>query len=69
MSRMIYNYTQEVLERVSFNPDLFKKELKKAVKNLLPYEMEHLKNWLNFFSAEKPELQQCILIVIKENKK
>tara|TARA_R110002124_G_C8643488_1_gene488508 strand:- start:224 stop:433 length:210 start_codon:yes stop_codon:yes gene_type:complete len=69
MSRMIYNYTKEVLERVSFDPILFKKELKKAVKNLLPYEMEHLKNWLNFFSAEKPELKQCILIVIEENKK
>jgi hypothetical protein len=69
MSRMIYNYTQEVLERVSFDPILFKKELKKAVKNLLPYEMEHLKNWLNFFSAEKPELKQCILIVIEETKK
>jgi hypothetical protein len=30
--RMIYDYTKEVLERVSFNPDLFTKELKKAVK-------------------------------------
>jgi hypothetical protein len=27
-----YDYTKEVLERVSFNPDLFTKELKKAVK-------------------------------------
>ena len=69
MSRMIYNYTKEVLERASFDPIKFNKELKKAVKTLLPYEMEHLKNWLQFFSAEKPELKQCILIVIEEDKK
>lgn len=69
MSRMIYNYTKEVLERVSFDPIKFNKELKKAAKILLPYEMEHLKNWLQFFSAEKPELKQSILIVIEENKK
>lgn len=69
MARMIYDYTKSVLERVSFNPDLFNKELKKAVKNLLPYEMEHLRNWLNFFTVEKPELKQSILIVIEEDKK
>jgi DNA replication protein DnaD len=69
MARMIYDYTKEVLERVSFDPDLFKKELKKAARILLPYEMEHLRNWLNFFTVEKPELKQCILIVIEEKKK
>jgi predicted SprT family Zn-dependent metalloprotease len=69
MARMIYDYTKEVLERVSFNPDLFTKELKKAVKNLLPYEMEHLRNWLNFFTVEKPELKQCILIVKRDERK
>jgi hypothetical protein len=45
--RMIYDYTKEVLERVSFNPDLFTKELKKAVK-FTPYEMEHLRIGLIF---------------------
>lgn len=69
MSRMIYDYTKGVLEKASFDPDLFKKELKKAIRNLLPYEMEHLRNWLNFFTVEKPELKQCILILVKEEKK
>lgn len=69
MSRMIYDYTKEVLERVSFDPNLFQKELKKAVRNLLPYEMEHLKNWLHFFTFEKPQLKQCVFIVIEDKNK
>ncbi|MES2239974.1 MAG: hypothetical protein V4497_06905 [Bacteroidota bacterium] len=63
MPRMIYDYTKSILERVSFAPDLFVKELKKAVRNLLPYEIEHLKNWLLFYTKEKPELQKCLVIV------
>lgn len=60
---MIYDYTKSVLERVSFDPILFSKELKKAIKNLLPYEIEQLKKWLQSFTNEKPELQQCLTIV------
>jgi hypothetical protein len=61
MSRMIYDYTKMVLERVSFDPELFAKELKKAIRNLLPYEVEHLKKWLLFFTNEKPELKKCLV--------
>ena len=63
MSRMIYDYTKSVLERVSFDPKLFCKELKKAIKNLLPYEIEQLKKWLEKFTIEKPELKQYLIIV------
>ena len=63
MPRMIYDYTKSVLERVSFDPKLFCKELKKAVKNLLPYEIEQFKKWLQSFIIEKPELKQYIIIV------
>ncbi|NMH26201.1 hypothetical protein [Flavobacterium solisilvae] len=63
MPRMIYDYTKTVLERVSFDPVLFAKELKKAVKNLLPYEIEQLKRWLQFFIQEKPELEKCLKVV------
>jgi hypothetical protein len=63
MPRMIYDYTKTVLERVSFDPILFAKELKKAVKNLLPYEVEQLKRWLQFFTKEKPELKNCLTVV------
>jgi hypothetical protein len=63
MPRMIYDYTKSVLERVSFDPVLFCKELRKAIKSLLPYELEQLRKWLQNFTSEKPELQQYINIV------
>jgi hypothetical protein len=63
MSRMIYDYTKEVLERVSFDPELFIKELKKAIRNLLPYEIDHLRKWLLFFTYEKTELKEFLSII------
>lgn len=63
MSRMLYDYTKSTLERVSFDQALFCKELRKASKNLLPYELEQLYRWLQNFTIHKPELQQYITIV------
>ena len=63
MSKIMFDYTKSVLERVSFDPILFCKELEKAIKALLPYEMELLREWLLKFIVEKPELKQCLLIV------
>ncbi|MFM9989628.1 hypothetical protein [Flavobacterium sp.] len=63
MSRMIYDYTKDVLEKVSFDAKLFMRELKKALKILLPYEIERLKKWLQYFTDEKPELKQFLYIV------
>ncbi len=63
MPRMIYDYTKSVLERSSFDPVLFMKELKKAIKVLLPYEIEQLTKWLAYFTNEKPELKACLHVV------
>ncbi len=63
MPRMIYDYTKSMLEKVSFDPMLFLKELKKAIKALLPYELEQLKKWLDNFTIQKPELKDCLLII------
>lgn len=60
MPRLIYDYTKSVLERVSFDPVLFKKELKKGMRNLLPYEVDHLNNWLVFYTNNRPDLQHCL---------
>lgn len=65
MSKIMFDYTKSILERVSFDPVLFCKELEKAIKALLPYEMEQLREWLIHFIIEKPELKQCLLIVNK----
>ena len=63
MSRMLYDYTKSTLERVSFDQALFCKELRKASKSLLPYELEQLYRWLQNFTSHKPELKQYINIV------
>ncbi|HEY6144180.1 MAG TPA: hypothetical protein VIV55_12270 [Flavobacterium sp.] len=63
MSKVMFDYTKSVLERVSFDPVLFCKELEKAIRALLPYEMEQLKEWLLDFTLEKPELKQYLIIV------
>jgi DNA replication protein DnaD len=63
MSKMMFDYTKSILERVSFDPVLFYKELEKAIKTLLPYEMEQLQEWLTTFIVGKPELKECLLLV------
>ena len=63
MSKIMFDYTKSVVERVSFDPILFCKELEKAIRTLLPYELEQLKEWLFDFTYEKPELKQCLVIV------
>jgi DNA replication protein DnaD len=59
----MFTYTKSILERVSFDPKLFCKELEKALKNLLPYELEQLREWLLQFTKEKPELRQCLIYI------
>jgi hypothetical protein len=65
MTKIMFDYTKSVLERVSFDASLFCKELEKAIKSLLPYEMDLLREWLLNFVIEKPELKQCLVIVNK----
>lgn len=57
------DYTKSILERVSFDPALFYKELQKAIRSLLPYEMEQLKELLLNFTKEKPELKPCLEVI------
>ena len=61
--RMIYDHTKIILEKVSVDPSLFCKELRKAHKILLPYEIEHLRIWLVNFTSRKPELIQYLIIL------
>ncbi|EKT3957847.1 hypothetical protein NTJ28_001843 [Flavobacterium psychrophilum] len=59
MSKLMVNYSKSILERVSFDPILFCKELEKAVKALLPFDLEELVVWFFNFTKEKPELRRC----------
>jgi len=60
MPRAFYHYTLTVLDKVSFNPPLFKKELEKAYQSLLPYERVELKIWLQKYLSNKPELRNYL---------
>ena len=63
MPRPMFSYTKKILESVSFDTVLFGKELQKAIKMLLPYEIEQLIDWLQNYIVEKPELKACLLTV------
>lgn len=65
MPASMFGYTKTVLENVSFDPTLFCKEVEKALKILLPYELEQLVDWLYAFTQSKPELQACLVYVEK----
>lgn len=53
-------FTQDILKRVSFNPQLFLRELQKAQKLLLPVEIAALKSWLIQYCQNKPDLMECL---------
>ena len=61
MARAMYDYTKTILERVSFDPSLFCREVEKAFERLLPYEIEELKIWIRSLILHKPELSQCLV--------
>lgn len=63
MARAIYDYTKTILKKVSFDTDLFVKELEKAVKRLLPFEIEELRLWLLKFTMNKPELYVSLSVL------
>ena len=63
MSRAVFDYTKEVLQKVSFNSELFHRELEKAIKQLLPFEIQELKIWLKSFTMDRPELRDSLALV------
>lgn len=63
MARAIFDYTKTVLKKVSFDVELFVKELKKAIQRLLPFEIEELRIWLIEFTVNKPELYVSLSVI------
>lgn len=63
MARAMFEYTKTILQKVSFNSELFCRELDKALKRLLPYEVSELRIWLKNFTANKPELMVCMNLI------
>ncbi|MDG5492948.1 hypothetical protein [Psychroserpens sp. SPM9] len=63
MARAMFEYTKTVLNKVSFDANLFCKELQKALQRLLPYEIEELKIYIKSLILQNPELDQCLILL------
>jgi hypothetical protein len=61
MARAMYEYTKTVLKKVSFDVSLFCKEVEKAVRRLLPHELEDLRVFIQSLIIQNPELNQCLI--------
>lgn len=61
MARAMFEYSKEVLQRVSFDVHLFSKELRKAIKRLLPYEVQELKIFVENLVKNNPQLKPSLL--------
>ena len=60
MAREVFKYTKKVLKKVTFSFILFKKELNKASKVLLPHEYEELKIWVENYINKYPHLSGVV---------
>jgi hypothetical protein len=65
MARAMFEYTKTVLEKVSFDASLFCKEVQKAMRRLLPYEIEELRLFVQSLILRNPELNQCLIYLKK----
>ena len=61
MARAMFEYTKTVLKKVSFDVTLFCKEVEKAVKRLLPYELEELRIFIDSLIKQNPDLSKCLI--------
>ena len=61
MARAMFEYTKTVLNKVSFDANLFCREVQKAIQRLLPYEIEELKVFIKSLIQQNPELNQCLI--------
>lgn len=62
-TRFMFDFAKTVLVNVSFDPKLFYKELDKALKSLLPYDVEQLGHWVNGYVKGKPELRESLDLI------
>ncbi len=57
----MFEYTKTILNKVSFDANLFCKEVQKALERLLPYEIKELKIYIESLIQENPDLDQCLI--------
>jgi type IV secretory pathway TrbF-like protein len=59
MSKKLVYYKQ-ILQKVSFDVRLFRKELKKAYKYLTPRDCDILRQWVDEFTMNRLDLQLAL---------
>lgn len=59
MSKKLVYYKQ-ILQKVSFDVRLFRKELKKAYKYLTPRDCDILRQWVDEFTMNRSDLQLAL---------
>jgi hypothetical protein len=64
MARAMFEYTKQVLEKVSFDVKLFCNEVKKAVKRLLPHEIDELRIFIEELIYQNPKLDRCRIYLL-----
>ncbi|MGO3237313.1 MAG: hypothetical protein ACTIKA_03490 [Psychroflexus halocasei] len=63
MQTSMLDYTKEILKKVSFDAQLFAKELAKAVELLKPDELDELKRFTRALCQSKPELEASLIYI------
>lgn len=63
MARAMFEYTKEVLQKVSFDLNLFIREVQKALKVLLPHEIIELKEFVKNLVQTNPELKVSLTYI------
>lgn len=63
MHSNMLDYTKEILKKVSFDTQLFTRELAKAVKILKPHEIDELKEFTRALCRSKPELEASLIYI------
>ncbi|UZO80348.1 hypothetical protein NBT05_15500 [Aquimarina sp. ERC-38] len=61
MARAMFDYTKTILKKVSFDVNLFTKEVIKALNRLLPHEIDELRLWIESLLKNQPELRPCLI--------
>ena len=57
----MFEYTKTILNKVSFDVNLFCREVEKALERLLPYEIQELKIYIDSLIQKNPDLDQCLI--------
>ncbi|MEZ4907937.1 MAG: hypothetical protein R2771_09950 [Saprospiraceae bacterium] len=65
MTKSFFEYTKTILEKVSFDKELFRRELQKASKLMLPTQKRELFLWLKILITQNPHLAGMETILVR----